>query len=80
MLTIKETNIDGTTTKELTFSSKTEAAEALRVAFGIEKSEAQRERETRQRLNDGLREQWRRSSGVSTDDVQKLFDKARREL
>lgn len=79
MLTIKETGSDGSV-RELTFSDKAEAAEALRVAFGIEKSEAQRERETRQRLNDGLREQWRRGSGVSTDDVQKLFDKARHEL
>lgn len=76
MLTIKETNVDGTT-KELTFSSKTEAAEAIRTFFGFEKSEAQKQAEQRQRLNDSLRQAWR---NVSTTDPSQIFDQARREL
>ena len=79
MLTIKETNIDGTT-KELTFSSKTEAAEAIRTFFGFEKSEAQRKAEQRQQLNSALRQEWQRGHSVSQADVMSLLDQARREL
>ena len=74
MLTIRETNIDGTT-KELTFSSKTEAAEAIRTFFGFEKSEAQKQVEQRQALNDSLREQFRR--GQSTSNPRALIENAR---
>ena len=76
MLTIRETNIDGTT-KELTFSSKTEAAEAIRTFFDFEKPESQKQREMRQRLNDTLRRAWK---NTSTTDPSQIFDQARREL
>ena len=77
MLTIKEVNVDGTT-KELTFSSKTEAAEAIRTFFNFEKTERQQELERRQALNDGLRRQW--SQGRMIGDPQELFDRARKNL
>jgi hypothetical protein len=77
MLTIKEVDSNGTT-KELTFSSKAEAAEAIRTFFDFEKSERQMELERRQALNDDLRRQW--SQGRMIGDPQELFDRARKNL
>lgn len=79
MFSIKETAENGTT-KEMVFSNKSEAVEALRTLLGVEKTAAQTQAEQRQALNDALRQQWQRSGATSTADVQKLIDAARHNM
>ena len=74
MFTIKETSENGAT-KEMVFTNKSEAIEALRTLLGVEKTAAQKQVEERQALNDSLRREFRR--GRSTSDPQALIESAR---
>lgn len=78
MITVKKT--ENGNTQEITFDTTIEAARALGSLFNVELSESVRRQEERQALNNALRQEWRRGSGVSTDDVQKLLDETRRRL
>ena len=74
MFSIKETTENGAT-KEMVFTNKSEAVEALRTLLGVEKTEAQKQAEQRQQLNDSLRAEFRR--GRSTSNPQALIESAR---
>lgn len=76
MVTIRKTENDGSV-HEITFGSTLEATKALGALFNVELSESVQRQEQRQALNNSLRQEWLRGSASSTDDVQKLFDKAR---
>lgn len=74
MFSIKETTENGAT-KEMVFTNKSEAVEALRTLLGVEKTAAQKQAEQRQQLNDSLRAEFQR--GRSTSNPQALIESAR---
>lgn len=74
MFSIKETMENGAT-KEMVFTNKSEAVEALRTLLGVEKTAAQKQDEQRQALNDAIRSQFQR--GRSTSNPQALIESAR---
>lgn len=77
MITLKEISQDGTS-REITFSDKTEACKTLSLMFGAEMPESVRRQEERDSINAELRRQFQR--GRSTNDPHELIERARRGL